>query len=112
MIKGPDWVPKAGPLKRLPLYIDKGTYAYQHFSKLKKCYIVFNTVGRILCLDFLCVFYGFSFQVLEMFLVACFHPSYFGSRRALVGQQTNLFTRVDPNFFGFHRLIFVFFYDP
>jgi alkylglycerol monooxygenase len=71
MIKGPDWVPKAGPLKRLPLYIDKGTYAYQHFSKLKKCYIVFNTVAVFFVLIFFAYFMAF-FSVLEMFLVAVF----------------------------------------
>ena len=108
MFKGPDWVPKAGPLKRLPLYIDKGTYAYQHFSKLKKCYIVFNTAAVFFVLIFFAYFMAF-FSGLEMLLVACFHPSYFGSRRALVGQQYNLFPRVGSNFFGFHRPFFVFF---
>ena len=71
MFKGPDWVPKAGPLKLLPLYIDKGTYAYQHFSKLKKCYIVFNTAAVFFVLIFFAYFMAF-FSVLEMLLVAIF----------------------------------------
>jgi hypothetical protein len=68
----------------------------------------FQHGSRILCLDFLCVFYGFFFGTRNVD-GRCFYPSYFGSRRALVGQQYNLFPRVASNFFGFHRTFFVFF---
>ena len=43
LVKGPDWMPPSGTTESLPLYIEKGTYLYQNYSKVKKFYILFNT---------------------------------------------------------------------
>ena len=43
LIKGPDWQPVSGPLKQLPLYVNKGTSTYFSYSLLHKIYVVLNT---------------------------------------------------------------------
>ncbi len=41
LFKGPDWIPESGALKLSSTYINKGSYDYKNYSKVKKAYLVF-----------------------------------------------------------------------
>ena len=67
LVKGPDWVPDSGPIEPLPLYIDKGSYAYKEYSVFRKIYIIFNTMVLFSIL----IYFGYhltTFNFLQMLM--------------------------------------------
>ncbi|HIP48142.1 MAG TPA: sterol desaturase family protein [Lutibacter sp.] len=50
--KAPDWVPSSGALQLSNIYIEKGSYQYQKFSKTKIAYIVFSILFTLVLLSY------------------------------------------------------------
>jgi len=71
LVKGPDWVPESGPLDILPLYVDKGSYNYQNYTRLKKLYILSNTIGIFFVIIAFAYFMSL-FSIIDMFAISVF----------------------------------------